>query len=303
MNRDIERIDMTRFRRTGEGACGASYDSIEDPTMMVKMYNEDYPLPAIFDEIGIARKVYEAGVKSPEPGKLVSDGTRCGIAFRKIEGKRSFSRMFADEPERTEEFARELARLAKELHAIECPDGIFPDAKKQLLEMLDKIGDVNDRQRECLRTIISGIPDCTTALHGDFHFGNVVTTLPKGAPLKSPHESYFIDLGNFAVGCPLLDIAMITSVCEFSTEEFVYHDMHIHKEQAHEVLRYFLDEYFFSEDRLAEKWFGKGTVAEDIIKKIRPYYCAKAVMIDYSIGHMLPESYDILEEEMKERGL
>lgn len=303
MNREVETIDMDLFRRTGEGACGASYDCIDDPNLMVKMYNEGFPVQAIYDELDVVRKVYEAGVKSPKPGKLVTDGKRVGIAFRKIEGKRSFSRMFADEPERTEEYARELARLAKDLHSIEYPKGVFPDPKKQSLEMLEAINDLNDGQKAFLRTLIAEMPDCNTALHGDFHFGNVVTTLPKGAPLSTPHESYFIDLGNFSEGCPLLDIAMITSICEFATEEFIFHDMHIHKTQAREVLRHFLDEYFFAEDKLAEKWFGKGMDVPSIIEAIKPYYCVKSIMISYSIGRTLPESIEAIDAEMKKRGL
>ena len=303
MEKNIETIDMNLYRRTGEGACGASYDCIDDPSQMVKMYNEGFPEQAIIDELEVARKVFDAGVKSPEPGRLVTDGKRLGIAFRKIEGKRSFSRMFADEPERTEEYARELARLAKGLHSIECPEGVFPDAKELSLEMLDALTDITDGQRTCLKAIIDEIPECRTALHGDFHFGNVVSTLPKGAPLSAPHECFFIDLGNFSSGCPMLDIAMLTSICEYATEEYIFHDMHIHKSHAHEVLTYFLDEYFFSDDRLGERMFGKGADINTVLNAIRPYYCVKAIMIDYSIGHMLDESIEAINEEMKLRGI
>lgn len=301
MKTPIDTIDLSQYRKSGEGACGSSYDSLGDPTLMIKMYNSTYPVQAIHDELEVAKKVYDAGVPSPEPGKLVSDGERYGIMFRRIEGKRSFSRMLADEPERTEEYSRELARLAKGLHAIECPAGVFPDAKKMSFDMLAQLTDIDDRERAMLHQLIEEVPDCTTALHGDLHFGNVVTTLPKGAPLSTPHESYFIDLGNFSQGCPLLDIAMMVNVCEFSTEEFVFHDMHIHKEQARQVLRFFLDEYFFGEDNLAEKWFGKGHDVESIIIAMRPYYCIKAVMIDFSIGHMLPESSEAIRAEMASR--
>lgn len=301
MKTTIEKIDLAQYRRTGEGACGASYDNLSDNSLMIKMYNTTFPTQSIFNELDIAKKVYEAGVPSPEPGKLVTDGERYGIMFRKIEGKRSFSRIFADEPERTEEIAREFARLAKGLHSREFAKGTFPDAKVVSRTMLDSINDVSDEERALLGTLIDELPDSNSALHGDFHFGNIVTTLPKGAPLSDPHEYYFIDLGNFGQGCPLLDLAMMISICHYGQEQYIFQDMHIHKEQAEQVLRFFLDEYFFGEDRLVDKWFPKCRNVDEIITAFRPYYCVKAIFIDYAIGYMLPESRISIREELESR--
>jgi len=297
----FEKVDMSQYRHTGEGASGSSYDNINDNSLMIKLYNPTYPFKAIVEELDIAQKVYDAGIKSPKPGKLVTDGERIGIMFRKIEGKRSFSRMLADEPERTEEYAREMARLAKELHAKDYPAGTFPNAKEASEFMLSQLKDIDNEERAMLQQVVSELPDGTTPLHGDFHFGNIVTTLPKGAPLSAPHESYFIDLGNFGQGCPLLDVAMMVNICHYSPEEFIFHDMHIHKEQGAQVLRYFLDEYFFAEDRLVDKYFGPGYDSESIITAMRPYYCIKSIFIAYAIGRVLPESREAFREEIESR--
>ena len=296
---DIKEIDLSRYRKTGEGANGESFDSLDDPSVMVKLYNAFYPVQPIFDEQEVAAKVYCLGIPSPEPGEVVSAEGRYGIRFRRVEGKRSFSRMFADEPERTEEFARELARLCKVIHRTECPEGLFPDAKGQFLAMLDAVRDVyTPEEYDWLRGFIATIPDCGTALHGDMHFGNVITTLPLGAPLTCEHESYFIDLGYFASGCPLIDLGMMLNICFFSTDEFVRHDMHISKAQAGQVLRHFLDEYFYHDDCPAARWLpGVGSV-DEIIEALRPYYCVKSILITYNLRRVLPEIREELRYQM-----
>ena len=296
---DAKLINLNDYRQSGEGANGASYDCISDPQMMVKMYNPEYPVQPIFDELEVARKVYELGVPSPEPGEIVTDGTRLGIRFRRIAGKRSFSRMLADEPERTEEFSREMARICKGLHSIQCPEGVFPDAKQQFRKMLDEITCFTPEENAFLQGLLDEMPDGNSALHGDMHIGNVITTLPKGAPLSEPHETYFIDLGYFAEGHPLIDLGMMANICHFSDEAFVLHDMHITKAQASQVYDWFLDEYFFSEDRIAEKWFGPGQTMDSIKEKLGKAYCIKAILITYNLGFKLPELQEALDGYLK----
>lgn len=286
---EARKIDLTGYRQSGEGANGASYDSISDPDVMVKLYNADYPVQPIFDELEVARKVYELGVPSPEPGEIVTDGTRLGIRFRRIRGKRSFSRMLADEPGRTEEYSRELARFCKKLHSVECPPGVFPDAKEQFRQMLAQISCFSVEEKAFLSGLIDEMPDATTALHGDMHMGNVITTLPAGAPLSAPHETYFIDLGYFAQGHPVIDLGMMANICDFSDADFIMHDMHITKEHAAMVYDYFLDEYFFADDKIAEKWYGAGQTLDSIKEKLGRSYCIKAILITFNLGFKLPE--------------
>lgn len=298
-----ELIDLKDYRQSGEGANGASYDSITNPDVMVKLYNADYPLQPIYDELEVARKVFALGISSPEPGELVTDGKRIGIRFRRIRGKRSFSRILADEPERTEEFAREMARLSKRLHSVKCPDGMFPDAKQQFRDMLSQITSMTPEEVRFTLSLIDSMPDADTVLHGDLHFGNIITTLPSGAPLSDPHETYFIDLGYFAKGHPMIDLGMLTGVCTISSEEFVLHDMHITRAQASEFYGYFLDEYFYApEDRIADKWFGPGETIDSIRKRLRRSYCVKAVLITFNLGFILPETRAVLQSLMAEEG-
>ncbi len=286
----MKHIDITEYVKSGEGANGSSYDKIDDSSIMLKLYNTDYPTQTIFDEQEVAQKVFELGVPSPQPGEIVTDGERIGIQFRRVVGKRSYSRALADEPERVEEYSREFARYCKKIHEIQCPEGMFPSAKEQFLHMLDVSKTYNPEQKAKIKAFIDSVPDCTTALHGDMHMGNVITTLPKGAPMDTPHEVYFIDLGYFSYGYPLLDLGMTYNICLTADEDFRQHDFHITGELTKVVWKYFVDEYFFQEDKLAEKYFGKGITLEKLNEELAKFSCVKLLLVEFNLG-FLPENY------------
>lgn len=288
---DIKQIDLRDYRKSGEGATGESYDSLADKNVMVKLFNKDIPLDPIFKEQEVAKKVYEMGVPSPKPGEMVTDGNRIGIKFRRIVGKRSFSRMLADEPERTEEFSRLFARETKALHSMECPEGWFPDQAVIIRDAVEKCPLYTAEEKQYLFHLLDEMPKAKTAVHGDYHIGNVICTLPKGAPLSAPYETYFIDLGFFSQGHPIYDVAGLMGNIYYTSGDYIPRELHISVEQAAQVFHFFLDEYFFAEDRLAEKWFGPGQTIASVIENLRKAYVVKYSTVTYIIGFKLPE-YD-----------
>lgn len=281
----MTKIDISQYRQSGEGANGLSYDSISDPMEMVKLYNNGYPTETIVSEFEVACKAYEMGIPSPNPGELVTDGSRIGIKFRRIQGKKSISRLLKDYPDRTEELARAFARESKKLHSTECPEGLFPDARQQFLHLLKMDRTFNTSEKKIFEDFIMSVPDSSTALHGDLHMGNAV--------YSSDQRFYFIDMGYFSHGFPLFDLGMTINICLDASEEFRRHDFHVTGERTREFWKYFSDEYFFAEDRLAEKYFGVGQTAESIIDKLRPYECCKLLLVGYNIGTM-PAEYEQL---------
>lgn len=284
----MRKIDIDDYRQSGEGANGLSYYSLSDPLEMVKLYNTGYPSQTIYDEYDVALKAFRMGVPSPDPGEIVTDGERIGIRFRRIEGKKSFSRLLADHPERTEELARTFAREAKALHSTECPEGFFPDAKQQFLHLLDEDKAFTPEEKGRIADFIRNVPDCSTALHGDLHMGNVV--------YSSEPRFYFIDMGYFSHGYPLFDLGMTMNICLDAGEDFRQHDFHVTGERTRAFWKYFSDEYFFSEDRLAEKYFGPGQTPESIISNLRPFECCKLLLVEYNLGMMLPDYERIIRE-------
>lgn len=272
----IEHIDIKDYIKSGEGSTGSSYFSATDSNVMLKLYNVGFPEELVEREVELAQKVFKLGVPSPEPGCLVTDGERLGIRFRRIVGKRSYSRIFADEPDRIEEFSREFARQCLKLHSIECPPDLFPDVKEEYRRLLEFDKYLNESEKQVVLDFINSTKDDNKALHGDLQFGNCISTLPAGAPISDPHDVYFIDLGNFSQGDPLFDLGMFVNICLYTTDEFLFQAYHIHKPEALRVWEAFVDEYFGGKLTPSQ--------AEDLL---RPYQALKMLFVEYSIG-MLP---------------
>lgn len=273
----MERIDLGEYRKSGEGAIGESYDSLTDPTVMVKLNHPGYPIEPIARELDFARKLCKLGIPTPEPGELVTDGERYGIRFRRILGKRSYCRMMADEPERVEEFSRDFARRCRKFHTVHCEKGLFPDAKEQFRMYLDKDRYFSASEKKVIADFIDSVPDGNVCLHGDMHIGNIISTLPKGAPMATEHNVYFIDLGAAACGSPLWDLCMMLQVCVYAEPSYIEESLHIDKPTAIRCWEFFVDEYFDHKYTPAE--------AEAML---RPYVACKELFIEYIAG-FLPE--------------
>ena len=72
-------IDLNDYTLAGGGFNGESYNSKLDPSIMLKLY---FPgkITQPLDEMTLARKVYNLGIPTPEPGEYVVTGEgRYGI--------------------------------------------------------------------------------------------------------------------------------------------------------------------------------------------------------------------------------
>lgn len=260
-------INLNDYVRTGEGANGASYDSKTDSNVMIKLYNEGYETKMIITELEVAQKVWKLGIPSPEPGELVTDGKRIGIRFKRLVNKKSFCRAIADEPHRIDELSREFAQMCKQLHQIKCDKSGLPNVKEQFLYFLSCDTAFNKAEKEIIAKYINAVPDTGTAVHGDLHFGNAVTTGDK---------HYFIDLGCFAHGHPYFDLGMMYIVTHLNEESFTLENFHINKPTAYKIWTIFVDEYFEHKLSVEE--------AEDLIK---PFAAIKSLLVEHNCGDVL----------------
>ena len=86
------KISLSDYVLAGGGANGESYDHKTDPSVMLKLYHAG-KIQQPLSEMLLARKVFEAGIPSPEPGEyVVTEDGRYGIRFRRIVGKKSYAR-------------------------------------------------------------------------------------------------------------------------------------------------------------------------------------------------------------------
>ena len=223
--------------------------------------------------------MYRMGIPTPEPGDLVTDGKQVGIRFRRIEGKKSYSRACGDNPEKAEEYGCEFARLCKKLHSVHVDTTQFENVKGRLYKMLAENPFFTDEQKEKIRAFIAAQPDTDTAIHGDLQFGNGIFTEENGV-----RKQYFIDLGDFCYGYPLFDVGMVYLCCCLNDEKWTMEQYHMTNATARVFWEAFAKEYFESDD------------LEAIEQQILPYAGLKVLIIERDTHFKLPEFHAVLEK-------
>ena len=166
-------ISLDDYVLTGGGANGESFDHRSDPTVMLKLY---FPgkLRQALDEMQLSRKVYDAGIPTPEPGEyVVTEDGRYGMRFRRIAGKLSYSRATADHPEKVAQYATEFAQMSLQLHATHLDTSRFDNVKERYFPLLEASPSFTPAQKEHIRNFIASTPDTDTAIHGDLQYSNI----------------------------------------------------------------------------------------------------------------------------------
>ena len=271
-------INLDDYVRTGEGANGASYNHKSDPNIMMKMYFRNFEAAAL--ELEVAKKVYEMGIPTPEPGDLVTDGKQMGIRFRRIEGKKSYSRACGDNPERAEEYGNEFAQMCKKLHSVHVDTTRFENVKDRLYKMLDANPDFTPEQKQKIRAFIQAAPDTDTAIHGDLQFGNGIFT----EDANGKRTSYFIDLGDFCYGYPMFDVGMVYLCCCLNDESWTQEVNHMSNATA---ARFW--------DGFAAEYFGPDANMEEVMKEVKIYAGLKTLIIERDTHCAMPQFRAMLE--------
>jgi uncharacterized protein (TIGR02172 family) len=244
---------------------------------MMKMYFRNFEAAAL--ELELARKVYNLGIPTPEPGDLVTDGKQMGIRFRRIEGKKSYSRACGDNPERAEEYGREFAQLSKKLHSVHVDTTQFESCKQRYYNMLDANPNFTPEQKQKLRDFIASVPDTDTALHGDLQFGNGIFTEKDG--VRTP---YFIDLGDFCYGNPMFDVGMVYLCSCLNDESWTMEVNHMSNATA---ARFW--------DGFAKEYFGPDADMDEVMKQVKIFAGLKTIMIERDTKCPMPQFRAMLE--------
>ena len=269
------KISLDDYVLSGGGANGESYDHRIDPSIMLKLY---FPgkIQQPLDEMNLARKVYEMGIPTPEPGEyVVTEDGRYGIRFKRILGKKSYSRATADEPEKVAQFAGEFAEMCLQLHSTHVDTTQFENVKDRYYRLLEESPFFTTSEKDRIGRFIADTPDEDTAIHGDLQFSNAIFTSDK---------KYFIDLGDFCYGNHLFDVGMPYLCSNLSPEPFILEVFHMPKSLAVEFWRQFVPVYFGADRSL-----------EDVEEEIRPYAGLKTLIIERDTGMPQPVFRDALK--------
>ena len=263
------KISLNDYVLFGGGANGESYDHKQDPSVMLKLY---FPgkIQQPLDEMTLARKVYDLGISTPEPGEyVVTEDGRYGIRFHRIIGKKSYSRATADEPEKVEQFASEFAHMCLDLHATHVNTAEFENVKERYYRLLAENPFFTTAEKDKLTRFIADVPDEDTAIHGDLQYSNAIFVDDK---------RYFIDLGDFCWGNHLFDVGMVYLCCCLSDEAFISETFHMPKSLA---MKFW--------DCFAPVYFGAGIPLKEIEEQVRPFAGLKTLIIERDTNCPMPE--------------
>lgn len=272
------KINLDDYVLSGGGANGDSFNHKSDPSVMLKLY-----FPGIIkqpqDEMLLARKVYDAGISTPEPGDFVTTGDRYGIRFKRIVGKKSYSRATADNPEKVGQYAAEFAKMCRDLHETRVDTSIFENVKDRYFRLLEENPFFTTVEKDKLGKFIADVPDEDTAVHGDLQFSNAIFVGDK---------RYFIDLGDFCYGNHLFDVAMVYLCCCLDGEPFIMETFHMHKDLA---VRFWQE--------FAPVYFGADRPLSDIEEEIAPFAGLKTLIIERDTRRPMPEFRAALDSILK----
>lgn len=263
------RISLDDYVLSGGGANGESYNHKTDPSVMLKLY---FPgkIQQPLDEMKLARKVYDMGIQTPEPGDyVVTEDGRYGIRFRRIPGKKSYSRATADEPEKIQQFATEFAQMCKQLHATHVDTTQFENVKDRYYRLLKETPFFTPTEKDHLERFISDVPNEDTAIHGDLQYSNAIFV---------GDQRYFIDLGDFCWGNHLFDVGMVYLCCCLSNEDFIQETFHMPKKLAIQFWECF-----------APAYFGEDIPLKEIETMIRPFAGLKTLIVERDTKCPMPE--------------
>ena len=262
-------ISLNDYVLSGGGFNGESYGHKTDPSVMLKLY---FPgkIQQPLDEMLLSRKVYALGIPTPEPGDyVVTEDGRYGIRFRRILGKKSFSRATADEPGKLPYFATVFADMCRQLHGVHVDRTQFEDVKERYYRLLADNPFFSKGEKDALARFIADTPDTDTAIHGDLQYSNAIF---------AGDRRYFIDLGDFCYGHPLFDVAMVYLRCCLSSDAFIRETFHMPKTTAMRFWEHF-----------APAYFGADRPLKEIEAQVRPYAGLKTLIIERDSGQPMPE--------------
>ena len=251
-----ETIDLNEYVRTGEGGTAITYTHKTRNTL-AKLYNPGFEADKAAAEFLTARTVFEMGIPTPEPYRLVTDGERFGAEYELIRNKRSFARIISEEPERLEEISLTFANAARDLHARKADTARLRSYKQVLIRFYQEKNRVPEEYKQRALAFLEKVPEADTCLHGDMQIGNIIT---------NGDRTLWIDVGEFSYGVPEWDLSILWSMAHNMKAERTVNIFHITPETFNKHWNIFLPAYLGTTDPDA---------LETYTKRLLPFYAVK----------------------------
>lgn len=230
-----KQINLQEWESFGGGGYGESFYNKTDDSVILKLNKTSVSAEKAQEEFRCSKAVYDMGIPSAQPYEFVTDGERYGMIVERIQGKESFGRILADHPERLEELAGITAEYAKALHAIPCDTTVFGSTALSIRKIIAWNKNMPEDIKARILGYIDQLEPATTCLHGDINPCNIITAQGK---------IYWIDLGDFGYGDPLLDFRIMEHMSLLVPNPFLKHILHMDRAMLRRFYESFGKHYF-----------------------------------------------------------
>ena len=209
MREEVQKINLDDYFQTGEGGTALTYNHKNGKTL-AKLFMSSVAADNAAREFHINQVVYESGLPTPKPIRLITDGTRFGAEYELISPKRSFTRIISQEPDKLVPLSELFAKLARQIHQTPADTKRLPDMKDLVGSWIDRFKGLPDTYKQRFHQFLETVPSTPTCLHGDLHIGNIIT---------DGQRNLWIDVGDFAYGVPEWDLGMMYYSASFMSPE------------------------------------------------------------------------------------
>lgn len=260
MKEEVQRIDLNDYVQTGEGGTALTYNH-KDGKTLAKLFMSTVAADNAAREFRINQVVYESGLPTPKPIRLITDGERFGAEYELISPKRSFTRIISQEPDQLVPLSERFARLAKRIHQTPADTTRLPDMRELVGTWIDRLEQFPDELKYRFHRFIDTVPSTPTCLHGDLHIGNIIT---------DGQRDLWIDVGDFAYGVPEWDLGMMYYSTHFLSPERADGIFHLDNDTLRAHWDAFAPVYYGTDSR---------EVLDAEVRKLHPYIAAKLAFI------------------------
>ncbi len=250
------KINLDDYNQSGAGSTAITYDS-KDGRTLAKLFTKGLDAETSEHEFHMCQFVYEAGIPTPRPIRLVTDGERYGAEYERIPGKRSYARIISQEPDKMVPLTEKFAALARRIHDTPADTTRLPEMKETAKEWILRYESLPQTYKDRFVQFLDTVPSPPFCLHGDLHFGNIISDGKK---------DLWIDVGDFSYGVPEWDLGLMFFAMNVLTREKADELFHLEPATLQRHWQLFTRAYWNTDSQ--------GEI-DDHVRRVYPFAAAK----------------------------
>lgn len=195
VKRRLREVSVEGCRALGSGANGTVYRLTEDE--IVKVFRPGITLEQIEAEREAARRAFLLGVPCAIAFDTVRVGESYGTVYEMLDAA-TVAQRIQENPGRLEELAVACAKLLRQMHDTQVPEGQLPHSGQFTHATVDRVAeDFTPEEVQKMHALYDSIPQMDRFIHNDYHPKNI---------MESKGELMMIDLGDASAGNPVIDL-------------------------------------------------------------------------------------------------